>query len=64
MSIKYIFINVNYDENETEKKEFENVEGLREEFLGDEDIFEELLREGFYGWEWGEWHLIDLEDYQ
>lgn len=64
MSIKYILINVNYDENETEKKEFENVEGLREEFLGDEDILGELLNEGVYEWEWGVWHLINLGDYQ
>lgn len=64
MSSKYILINVNYDEGETEKKEFETVEGLKEEFLGDEEILGELLNEGVYEWEWGVWHLINLGDYQ
>lgn len=64
MGVKYILLNVNYDENETEKKEFQSLDSLKEEFEGDEELLGELLNEGVYEWEWGEYHLINLGDYQ
>ena len=63
MGVKYILLNVNYDENETEKKEFQSLDSLKEEFEGDEELLGELLNEGVYEWEWGEYHLINLGDY-
>ena len=64
MGVKYILLNVNYDENETEKEEFQSLDSLKEEFEGDEELLGELLNEGVYEWEWGEYHLINLGDYQ
>ena len=67
MGVKYILLNVNYDENETEKKEFQSLDSLKEEFEGDEELLGELLNKGVYEWEWWEWgeyHLINLGDYQ
>ena len=64
MGVKYILLSVNYDENETEKKEFQSLDSLKEEFEGDEELLGELLNEGVYEWEWGEYHLINLGDYQ
>ena len=64
MGVKYILLNVNYDENETEKKEFQSLDSLKEEFEGDEELLGELLNEGVYEWEWGKYHLINLGDYQ
>lgn len=64
MGVKYILLNVNYDENETEKKDFQSLDSLKEEFEGDEELLGELLNEGVYEWEWGEYHLINLGDYQ
>lgn len=64
MGVKYILLNVNYDENETEKKEFQSLDLLKEEFEGDEELLGELLNEGVYEWEWGEYHLVNLGDYQ
>ena len=64
MSTKYILININYDENESEKSEFSDIEGLKEEFEGDEELLDTLLSGGYYGWEWGDYYLIKLEDYK
>lgn len=64
MSTKYILININYDENESEKSEFSDIEGLKEEFEGDEELLDTLLRKGSYEWEWGDYYLIKLEDYK
>lgn len=64
MGVKYILLNVNFDENGTEKKEFQSLDSLKEEFEGDEELLGELLNEGVYEWEWGEYHLINLGDYQ
>ena len=64
MGVKSILLNVNYDENETEKKDFQSLDSLKEEFEGDEELLGELLNEGVYEWEWGEYHLINLGDYQ
>ena len=64
MSTKYILININYDENESEISEFSDIEGLKEEFEGDEELLDTLLREGSYEWEWGDYYLIKLEDYK
>jgi hypothetical protein len=64
MSTKYILINISYDENESEKSEFSDIEGLKEEFEGDEELLDTLLSEGSYEWEWGDYYLIKLEDYK
>lgn len=64
MGVKSILLNVNYDENETEKKDFQSLDSLKEEFEGDEELLGELLNGGVYEWEWGEYHLINLGDYQ
>ena len=64
MSTKYILININYDENESEISEFSDIEGLKEEFEGDEELLDTLLRESYYEWEWGDYYLIKLEDYK
>lgn len=64
MGVKYILLNVNFDENGTEKEEFQSLDSLKEEFEGDEELLGELLNEGVYEWEWGEYHLINLGDYQ
>ena len=64
MGVKYILLNVNYAEIETEKKDFQSLDSLKEEFEGDEELLGELLNEGVYEWEWGEYHLINLGDYQ
>lgn len=64
MSTKYILININYDESESEKSEFSDIEGLKEEFEGDEELLDTLLSEGYYEWEWGDYYLIKLEDYK
>lgn len=64
MSTKYILININYDENESEISEFSDIEGLKEEFEGDEDLLDTLLSESSYDWDWGVYYLIKLEDYK
>ena len=64
MSTKYILINANFDNCEVDKKRLENIEELELEFEGDEDILQDLLRDGVYDWEWGEWHLITVEDFE
>lgn len=61
--LKYILIDVDYDENVTEKKEFSE-EGLYLEFLGNEETLQELINCGVYEWEWGVFHLINTEDYK
>ena len=64
MSTKYILININYDENESEISEFSDIEGLKEEFEGDEEWLDTLLSEGSYDWDGGVCYLIKLEDYK
>lgn len=64
MSTKYILINIDYDENKSEKSEFSDIEGLKEEFEGDEELLDTLLSEGSYECEWDDYYLIKLEDYK
>ena len=64
MSTKYILININYDEYESEICEFSDIDELKEEFEGDEELLDTLLSEGSYEWAWGDYYLIKLEDYQ
>lgn len=64
MDVKYILLNINYDDSETEKKEFLGLADLKEEFEGDDELLGQLLNEGVYEWEWGVYHLINLGDYK
>lgn len=62
MSAKYLLININYGENESDFSDsfsvFSDIDGLKEELL------DTLLSEGSYEGEWGDYYLIKLEDYQ
>ncbi len=64
MSIEYILLDINYDEGETTKTEFEDFRGLELHFDGDVTLFEELVKEGVFEWEWGVFHLVNLGDYK
>ena len=64
MSLEYIVIDVNRFEGETVRTKYKNLESLEKDFDQDREILEVLLNEGVYEWEWGEYHLINLGDYQ
>ena len=64
MSLEYIVIDVNRFEGETVRTKYKNLESLEKDFDQDREILEVLLSEGVYEWEWGEYHLINLGDYQ
>ena len=64
MSLEYIVIDVNRFEGETVRTKYKNLESLEKDFDQDREILEVSLSEGVYEWEWGEYHLINLGDYQ
>lgn len=64
MAFKYILFHADFDENESSTLDIEDEEHLTKHFYGEEGVIGDLLTEGRYYGEWGNYHLIKLGDYE